>query len=391
MVLEKYHTSGKKGTASRRHEATLVPAPMTNKRKIAKRRVRSVTAELLGKRLGLSQSTVSRAFTDAASIHPETRERVIKEAHLLGYQPNILARSLITRRTNIIAVVMASLIDPFYPLVLDELAQRIQSSGLQVLLFIIPPGKHVDDVLPSLLQYKVDAILIASATVSSRVASVCAAQQIPVVLFNRYIPGLKVAAICCDNVAGGRAVAEYLYDTAHVRPAYVDGERDATTNLDRARGFTERLAELGVALHAHEVGGAFSYDAGYKAAGRLVRMNIRPDSIFFASDVMAVGGIDAIRAANLRVPHDISVIGFDDVPMANWPAYALTTVRQPVAQMVDETAKILGFDKSAIKKPSRTIHFMKGRLIERTTVMNRHSISGLSKNAPSLYWLKLNG
>jgi DNA-binding LacI/PurR family transcriptional regulator len=106
---------------------------------------------------------------------------------------------------------------------------------------------------------------------------------------------------------------------------------------------------------------------------------------------MALGGIDAIRATNLRVPDDISVIGFDDVPMANWPAYALTTVRQPIAQMVDETAKILGFDKPAIKKPSRTIHFMKGMLIERTTVINRGSINGLSKNAPSSYWLKLNG
>ena len=354
---------------------------MTKRRKTAKRLVRSVTAELLGKRLGLSQSTVSRAFTDAASIHPETRERVIKEAHFLGYQPNILARSLITRRTNIIAVVMASLSDPFYPLVLDQLAQRIQSSGLQVLLFIIPPGRHVDDVLPSLLQYKVDAILITSATVSSRMASVCAAQRIPVVLFNRYVPGLKVAAICCDNVAGGRAVAEYLYDTAHVRPAYVGGERDATTNLDRAQGFVERLQELGVALHAHEVGGAFSYAAGYDAADRLVRQDIRPDSIFFASDVMAVGGIDAIRAASLRVPHDISVIGFDDVPMANWPAYELTTVRQPIAQMVDETAKILGFDRPAIKKPPRKIHFMKGMLIERKTVMNRVRRLSLAKPA----------
>jgi DNA-binding LacI/PurR family transcriptional regulator len=354
---------------------------MTKRRKTAKRLMRSVTAELLGKRLGLSQSTVSRAFSNAASIHPETRERIIREAHSLGYRPNILARSLITRRTNIIAVVMANLIDPFYPLVLDELAQCIQSNGLQVLLFIIPPGKHVDDVLPSLLQYKVDAILITSATVSSRMAAVCAAQQVPVVLFNRYIPGLKVAAICCDNVAGGRAVADYLYDTVHVRPAYVGGERDATTNLDRARGFTDRLQELGIALHAYEVGGAFSYAAGYTAADRLVRSPSRPDSIFFASDVMAIGGIDAIRAANLRVPQDISVIGFDDVPMASWPAYELTTVRQPIAQMVYETAKILGFDKPAIKKPSRKIHFKQGTLIERSTVMNRRRRFSLAKPA----------
>jgi DNA-binding LacI/PurR family transcriptional regulator len=351
------------------------------KPKAAKPLTREVTAEILGKRLGLSQSTVSRAFTDTASIHPETRELVIKEAHALGYQPNILARSLITRRTNIVAVVMANLTDPFYPLLLDQLGQRIQSSGRQVLLFIVPLGKDVDDVLPSLLQYKVDAVVITSATVSSRMASVCAAQRIPVVLFNRYIPTLKVTAICCDNVAGGRVVAEYLHDTAHVRPAYVGGERDATTNLDRARGFTERLQELGVALNSHEAGGAFSYAAGYSATERLVRQNIKPDSIFFASDVMAVGGIDAIRTANLRVPDDISVVGFDDVPMASWPSYELTTVRQPVTQMVNETAKILGFDKSAIKKPSRKIHLINGTLIERKTVSDRRRRLSLARPA----------
>jgi DNA-binding LacI/PurR family transcriptional regulator len=212
-------------------------------------------------------------------------------------------------------------------------------------------------------------------------ASVCAAQRIPVVLFNRYVPTLKVTAICCDNVAGGRVVAEYLHGTAHVRPAYVGGENDATTNLDRARGFTGRLQELGVTLHAHEAGGAFSYTAGYSAADRLVRQSVRPDSIFFASDVMAVGGVDAIRAANLRVPDDISVIGFDDVPMASWPSYELTTVRQPITQMVDETAKILDFDQYAIKKPFRKILFMNGMLVERKTVMDRRRRLSLARPA----------
>src|SRR5664279_3585112 len=164
---------------------------MAKRRRRPKPIVRGLTARQLAKKLGLSQSTVSRAFTHSASIHPETRELVMKAANSLGYRPNIIARSLITRRTNIIAVVMANLTDPFHSLVLDQLAQRIQSSGRQLLLFLIPPGKHVDDVLPSLLQYKVDAILITSATLSSRMATVCAAQGIPVVLFNRYVPGLK--------------------------------------------------------------------------------------------------------------------------------------------------------------------------------------------------------
>jgi DNA-binding LacI/PurR family transcriptional regulator len=344
---------------------------MKNKRSKRKRIVRGVTAQQLAKRLGLSQSTVSRAFTHSASIHPETRELVMKAANSLGYQPNIIARSLITRRTNIIAVVMANLIDPFHPLVLDQLAQRIQSSGRQLLLFLIPPGKHVDDILPSLLQYKVDAILITSATVSSRMATVCAAQGIPVVLFNRYVPGLKVVAVCCDNIAGGSMVADYLWNSGHVRPAFVAGESDVTTNLDRAYGFSARLKELGMGLHAHEIGGDFSYAAGHDAARRLISRHHSPDCIFFASDVMAIGGIDAIRAANLRVPADISVVGFDDIPIAGWPSYELTTIRQPIAQMVDTTAEVLGLDTTINKKPAHKIRFLEGMLIERKTVMNR--------------------
>src|SRR5262249_58761445 len=136
---------------------------------------------------------------------------------------------------TIAAVWMAKLTVLFDSLVLDQLGQRIQSSGRQVLLFIVPVGKDVDDVLPSLLQYKVDAIVITSVTVSSRMASVCAAQRIPVVLFNRYVPTLKVTAICCDNVAGGPVGAQDLHHTATVRPPYLGGETDSTTTIDPAR------------------------------------------------------------------------------------------------------------------------------------------------------------
>ena len=336
-----------------------------------KRIVGSVTAQQLAKKLELSQSTISRAFSDTASIHPETKELVMKAANALGYQPNIIARSLITRRTNIVAVVMANLIDPFHPLVLDQLAQRIQSNGRQLLLFLIPPDKQVDDILPSLLQYKVDAIVITSATVSSRMAAHCAAQGSSVVLFNRYVPGLKVPAVCCDNIAAGRAVADYLVSQGHVRPAFVAAESDVTTSRDRADGFSSRLKELGVTQYTHDDGGEFSYAAGYDAARRLVQGRQKPDSIFFASDVMAIGGIDAIRAANLQVPEDVSVVGFDDVPIAGWETYQLTTIRQPIAEMVDVTAEILGLDTVKIKKPTNRIRLINGMLIERKTVRNR--------------------
>ncbi len=335
---------------------------------------RGVTAKEVARRLGLSQSTISRAFSDGASIHPKTRERVIEAAKSLGYRPNIIARSLILRRTNIVAVVMANLTDPFYSTVLERLALRIQSAGRQLLFFMIPPAKQVDDLLPSLLQYKVDAILIASATVSSRMAGVCMAQGVPVVLFNRYVPGLKVAAICCDNIAGGRAVADLFWKTAHQRPVFVSGESDVTTNRDRFLGYSRRLKELGPPLHAHLTGGEFSYSGGYHAARCAISLAKRPDFIFFASDIMAIGGIEAIRATGLRVPEDISVVGFDDVPGASWPAYNLTTVRQPIEAMVDNAAAALGLDTPEIIKPSRKTLLLPVELIERGTVSNRLSI-----------------
>jgi DNA-binding LacI/PurR family transcriptional regulator len=341
------------------------------KQRRKKRIVRPVTASELAKRLGLSQSTVSRAYTATASIHPDTKARVMKVANSLGYQPNIIARSLITRQTNIVAVVVTNLADPFHPLVLDQLAQRIQSSGRQVLLFVVPTGKHVDDVLPSLLQYKVDAIIITSATVSSRMAMACEAQGTPVVLFNRYVPGLKAAAICCNNIAGGRTVADYFRSSGHRRPAFIAGDPDVSTNLDREKGFVTRWLEHGVELDAKEIGGDFSYQAGYDAARRLVGRRQLPDCIFFASDVMAIGGIDAIRAAKLRVPEDISIIGFDDVPLDAWPDYQLTTIRHPFAQRVELTGEVLGFETPKIKQPPHKIRFIEGTLVERETVANR--------------------
>jgi DNA-binding LacI/PurR family transcriptional regulator len=359
---------------------------MKDKKGKRRRIARAVTARLVAKRLGVSQSTVSRAFTHHASIHPKTKELVIKAANSLGYQPNIIARSLITRRTNIVAVVMANLSDPFYPMVLERLAQRIQASGRQVLFFIIPPAKQADDILSSLLQYKVDAILITSATVSSRSAAVCLGQGIPVVLFNRYVPGLKVAAVACDNVGAGRSVAEYLGRRGHTRPAFVSGESNVTTNLDRARGFAAHLQELGIKLHADESGGEFSYAAGYEAARRLIARRVKPDCIFFASDVMAIGGIDAIRSASLRVPEDISVVGFDDIALSSLPSYALTTVRQPIMEMVERAAQFLGLDGASHEIPAPKTYLLPGVLVERGSVLNRKPdrAQNLTDQAPGL-------
>jgi DNA-binding LacI/PurR family transcriptional regulator len=330
-----------------------------------------ITAEDVARRLGVSQSTISRAFSTTASISEKTKLRVLQTANALGYQPNVIARSLITRRTNIVAIVMANLTDPFYPVVLDALAQQIQARGFQTLLFVPSQGQGIDDVLPTLLQYQVDAVVLTSATVSSAMARVCAERKMPLVLFNRYVPGLEVHAVSCDNVAGGRRVADFLVASGHARPAFVSGEAEATTNRDRRHGFIARLAELGIRSCLQEDGGAYSYEAGYDATKRLLRQRKRPDAIFYASDVQAFGGMDMLRQAGIRVPQDISVVGYDDVPLAAWHGYGLTTIRQPIPQMVEAALDMLGLGHLDYLATAPTTRLILGTLIERSSTTER--------------------
>ena len=332
-----------------------------------------VTAEDVARTLGVSQSTISRAFSMKASISDEMKLRVIKAASTLGYQPNVIARSLITRRTNMVAIVMANLVDPFYPVVLDELVQQVQARGFQTLLFVPSPGQAVDDIMPNLLQYQVDAIILTSATISSAMARICAARDTPVVSFNRYIPGLEIHAVSSDNIAGARLVADFLVTSGHERLAFISGQADATTSRDRRTGFVSRLKELGMRSCTQEEGGDFSYEAGYAATKRLLRRAARPDALFFASDVMAVGGIDAAREIGLSIPEDVSIVGYDDVPMAALPSYSLTTIRQPVREMAQAAVDMLGLAEDRGMKSTPTTRLIMGTLITRSSTMNRRA------------------
>lgn len=342
-----------------------------------------VTAEDVARSLGVSQSTISRAFSLTASISDEMKVRVIKAANKLGYQPNVIARSLITRRTNMVAIVMANLVDPFYPVMLDELVQQVQAGGFQTLLFVPSAGQKTDDIVPNLLQYQVDAIILTSATISSAMARICAARDTPVVSFNRYVPGLNIHAVSSDNISGGRQVADFLVATGHERPAFVSALRDATTNRDRRSGFISRLKQLKINSCLQEDGGDFSYEAGYAATKRLLRRATRPDALFFASDVMAFGGIDAAREIGLGVPDDVSIVGYDDVPMAALPSYGLTTIRQPVREMAKAAMEILGLTEGRGARLEPTTRLIMGTLITRSSTTNRRAVVNAKKAALS--------
>ena len=320
-----------------------------------------ITSIDVARRAGVHQSTVSRALGDDPNVAPGTRERVRAAARELGYTPNAIARSLITRRTDLVGIVMAGLTSPFQPYVLDKFIQELGAAGMRPLVFSAPQGQEVDDILPAALEYRPDALIVTSATLSSARIESCARYGTPVILFNRNLPGSAASAVCCDNVEGGRLVANLLLDAGVRRPAYIAGSANSSTNHDREKGFTDRLWERGVPLIARE-DGTYTYEAGHRAARVLLARADPPDAIFCASDIIALGVRDAARELGVRVPDDLAIVGFDDIPMAGWSAYELTTIRQPVDRMIAATLALL----RAPDEPPAT-HLFAGELIVRGT------------------------
>ena len=307
-----------------------------------------VTAQDVARVAQVSQSAVSRTFTPGASVSDDTRNRVLAAAKALGYRPNAMARSLITRRSHIIALVMGYLQNQFYPLVIEKLSQKLQKQGYHVLMFI-SDGDETDGVLDEILQYQVDAIVMASAMLSPNLARQCADSGVPVVLFNR-VPEASgfgrhtTSSVTSDNVGGGRLAARLLLDAGHQRIGFIAGLERSSTNVDRERGFRDELTAAGITDYPREVG-HYDFD-GAAAAARAMFADRpaarRPDAVFVANDHMAIAVLDVLRQElGLRVPEDVSVVGFDDVPQAAWGAYRLTTIRQAVEPMVDATVDLL--------------------------------------------------
>lgn len=326
-----------------------------------------ITSTDVARHLGLSQSTVSRSMANHPSVAESTRQRVLEAAEALGYRPNALARSLITGRSGLIALVSTSMANPFYADVVREFSERLQKHGLQLLLFSVPTHDNFDDVIRKVFEYDVDGMIVVSSALSSRAVLQCRDAGLPLLLFNRVVEDAGIDMVCCDNVEGGRTIASFLYQHGHRSFGFISGVEDTSTNRDRLKGYSEQLSELGVTQLRIERGD-YTYAAGREAAIRMAVHKDRPDAIFCANDIMAIGALDGLRVElNLRVPEDMSIIGFDDITMASWSGIDLTTVRQPRNRMIDASLNILLDKLSGSGKPP-ACHMEPGQLIIRKTV-----------------------
>ena len=302
---------------------------------------RGVTSYDVALRAGVSQSAVSRCFKPGASVSPAMRARVAKAAKELDFTPNAIARSLITRRSNLVAVLISNLTNLYYPEVLSELSQQFVRNGMRVLLFTLPHEADVDNTIARVWEYQVDGVIAAARLTAQQVAEF-ERRRIPFVLYNRSLRDKAVNAVVCDQIAGARLLVTRLAAAGHKRFAIIGGPKDSVVGQERTKGARERIAELGL-REPLVVPGNYDYESGAIGLREIVRQLGRvPDAIICGNDVMAIGCVDTARhEMGLQVPAKLSVAGFDGVEPSTWLSYNLTTLRQPVQQMAQAAADML--------------------------------------------------
>ena len=331
------------------------------------KRVSSVDVARLA---GVSQATVSRVFTPAERVSDELREKVMQAARELNYQPNILARGLNMNKTRIIGLINPEFQGYFYPMVLKLFTEELQKKGYTVLLLNIPPGVAIEEVVPIAFQYQVDGLITTAVDLSPKLIRSCVELKVPVVQFNRYSTGFEVSAVCLDNIKAGEKAAEFLLDKGHQRIAFLCGNINSSTNMDREEGLKRKLQEYGFSLFDRYVGD-YSYVSGLEAGRSVVRQQVMPDAIFCGSDEMALGLIDAlVDEHGLSIPEDVSIMGFNDSYIGAGPHYSLTSIRQPVEEMVNITIDIL-MEKIASQNDDVIIRMVPGVIVERGSVKDR--------------------
>ncbi len=281
---------------------------------------------------GVAQSTVSRSFTPGSEMSAATRERVQRAAEALGYVPNAIARSLITRRSEMVAVIVTEFTLQTNPAIVSGIGRALARHGKQLLLMPVENEAGAQDAALAALRYPLDGLVLAT-TLDGAAVRPFLRRGVPVVCFNRPAPLPRVDRVATDHAGAAREVAGLLHAAGHRRFLCVGGPPGWPVNQERTQGFVERLAELGIAgvpvAKAEQ-----SYAGGRAAFLGHVRAEGLPDAVFCVNDMLAFGVLDACRFdLRVQVPGGISVIGFDDVAEASHQGYDLTTVRQDIGAL----------------------------------------------------------
>lgn len=298
---------------------------------------------------GVSQATVSRVLTGSANVAPERRERVLAALEATGYQPNAWAAAMKTGRTGTVGVVISDVRNPFYPELLSTLGERLAAHGHRMILWESSAAGE-ESAIAAIDQGLVDGVLLTTSLPGAAAFSAATDRGAPVVLVNRTLPDAGCDQVSSDNEGGAARVGSYFLAAGRTRAGLVRGTPRASTAMEREAGFRRVIDGSGIPLVTHD--GDFSHGAGHRAGLALLDRDAPPTAIFCVNDLMAFGVLDAAIALGVRVPEELWVVGFDDIPMAAWETFDLTTVRQPIDDMATHAveallARIAGADGEA--------------------------------------------
>ena len=302
-----------------------------------------VTSRDVARLAGVSQATVSRVLHGSAKVAPATRDRVLSVVEATHYQPNAAAASMRTSRSGTIGVVVNRITNPFYPQLLQALGARLEPHGLRMILWDAATGPGERAAIEAIEQKRADGLVFTTATANSSALRHAIERQVPIVLINRVVDDQPCDQVDSANEDTAARIARYFADNGHERVGLITAPTRASTAASRIAGFSQEVANLGLHLdERHVVDGDFSYAGGKAALERMLAAGIDPPTAVFAvNDHSALGALDAAGAAGVAVPEQLWVVGYDDIEMASWDAFQLTTACQPITEMVRVSVELL--------------------------------------------------
>jgi len=266
----------------------------------------------------------------------------MEAANKLGYQPNVIARSLNQRRSKLVGLLMSGWNNFGYVDVLRLLTERLEAHGYEVMLKSILDREKIDEYVSQMLQYQVAAMAVVSEILPAAVAAECTLRGVPTVLVNRIGRGTGSSAVSLDGVNLGAQIADFLIERRHRRIALLRGRADIDFTGTVMNTITESVAASGSCEVIANLTGVLGYEAGRRCINELFDRAEPPDGIFCSYDNTAIGVMDGARIdLGVSIPDDLSVIGNGNRTMASWGAYELTTVEYPLADVVEQTVRIL--------------------------------------------------
>lgn len=319
---------------------------------------RPVTIKDVARHAGLSYAQVSRALNDKYGVGAQTRTRVLKSAQALGYRPNAIARSLITRKTLTIGLIVPDLRNPFFPEVAGAIEAAAEAEGYGVFYSVSDWDPRQEDRYLSLfLERRVDGVVVSPVRRTHGVARLEVPRTVPAVYVASVPEGAHHPGVTIDNEKGARLAVAHLLDRGRRRIAFIGARDGSDSSADRFRGYRSALLDARISYDESLVrlgpftpkGASSSVRSLFRETGRNegdagtpfgAAVN-RPDAIFAENDVLAVAAIQTLGDLGLRVPEDVSVVGFDNIPIASLHALDLTTVAQPTEEMGRRAVELL--------------------------------------------------